>query len=61
MFRRFPAFCLAFLAAAAFAQAPEPTPGAADPDTVFKGRMGGTFGKDITTRTLETVRKSAVA
>ena len=44
MVRRVLAFCLAFFAAFAFAQTPE---GAPDPDTYFKGRMGGTFGKDM--------------
>jgi hypothetical protein len=53
------AFCLAF--AQAFAQAPAPSgdaapapaaaaPGlatVADPDTLFKGQMGGTFGKNV--------------
>ena len=47
MYSRVLAFCLAFATSLAFAQAPESSPGAADPDTVFKGRMGGTFGKDI--------------
>jgi hypothetical protein len=40
------ALCLAFFTSVAIAQASAPE-GAADPDTVFKGRMGGTFGKDI--------------
>lgn len=44
MARRVLAICLAFLAASALAQAPD---AAADPDTFFKGRMGGTFGKDM--------------
>lgn len=37
---------LAALAPLAFAQAPA-EPGQSDPDVFFKGRMGGTFGKNI--------------
>jgi hypothetical protein len=67
--RKFLAAVLAALASVAMAQAPQPADPAAaaapapaerDPDTYFKGRMGGTFGKNIT-EVMPAAKRIAVA
>lgn len=56
MARRVLALCLAFAATFALAQAPDGVP---DPDTVFKGKTGGTFGKEMS-EVLPNARRVAI-